>query len=123
MGTSLWHREEVVREPALKGGVFAGPDMEARANFNAKYDATYDEEPTRLSSLAYDAVNIGAYIASAKEEDRIAQLTDNAGFYGVDGLIRFTEGGTPERGLAVSQIRNGRFVIIDPAPRTSDGAF
>ena len=123
MGTGLWHREEVVREPALKNGVFAGPDMEARQKFTGQYDATYGEEPSRLSSLAYDAVNIGAYIASVDPKDQTRALTEPAGFYGVDGLVRFTTSGTPERGLAVYQVRNGRFVVIDPAPKTSDGAF
>lgn len=123
MGTGLWHRDEVVREPALKNGVFAGPDMEARQEFNGRYDATYGEEPSRLSSLAYDAVNIGAYIASIEKRDQTRALTEPAGFYGVDGLVRFTAAGTPERGLAVYQVRNGRFVVIDPAPKTSDGAF
>jgi ABC-type branched-subunit amino acid transport system substrate-binding protein len=123
MGTGLWHRDEVVREPALKNGVFAGPDMEARQVFNGNYDATYGEEPSRLSSLAYDAVNIGAYIAGVEKKDQTEALTEPAGFYGVDGLVRFTPGGTPERGLAVYQVRNGRFVVIDPAPKTSDGAF
>ena len=123
MGTGLWHREEVVREPALKNGVFAGPDKEASQAFNGQYDATYGEEPSRLSSLAYDAVNIGAYIAGVEDKDQARALTDPAGFYGVDGLVRFTPNGTPERGLAVYQVRNGRFVVIDPAPKTSDGAF
>lgn len=123
MGTGLWHRDEVVREPALKNGVFAGPDMDARQDFNDRYDATYGTDPSALSSLAYDAVNIGAYIASVEKKDQIRALTEPAGFYGVDGLIRFTPGGTPERGLAVYQVRNGRFVVIDPAPKTSDGAF
>ncbi|NNC35968.1 MAG: penicillin-binding protein activator [Hyphomonadaceae bacterium] len=123
MGTGLWHRDEVVREPALKNGVFAGPDMEARQEFNGRYDATYGAEPSRLSSLAYDAVNIGAYIASIDKRDQTRALTEPAGFYGVDGLVRFTASGTPERGLAVYQVRNGRFVVIDPAPKTSDGAF
>lgn len=123
MGTGLWHRDEVVREPALKGGVFAGPDTDARQAFNDRFDSTFGEEPTRLSSLAYDAVNIGAYIAAIEPEDQEENLTDAAGFYGVDGLVRFTESGAPERGLAIYQIRNGKFVIIDPAPRTGDGAF
>lgn len=123
MGTGLWHREEVVREPALKNGVFAGPDIEARQVFNGRYDATYGEEPSRLSSLAYDAVNIGAYIVGVAKKDQAKAFTEPAGFYGVDGLVRFTTGGTPERGLAVYQVRNGRFIVIDPAPKTSDGAF
>ena len=123
MGTGLWHKDEVVKEPALNGGIFAGPDLDARKNFNASYDAKYAQEPSRLASLAYDGVNIGAYIAGSPREQRYELLTDPAGFFGVDGLVQFKEDGTTRRGLAVYQIRNGRFVIIDPAPKTSDGAF
>jgi len=46
---------------------------------------------------------------------------DPNGFYGVDGLVQFGPDGTPNRGLAIYQIRNGRFVIIDEAPKTVVG--
>jgi hypothetical protein len=39
----------------------------------------------------------------------------------VDGLVQFGPDGTPNRGLAVYQIKNGRFVIIDEAPKTVVG--
>jgi len=38
------------------------------------------------------------------------------GFYGVDGLFRFREDGTIERGLAVYTVRGGAFRVLDPAP-------
>ncbi len=123
MGTGLWNREEVVREPSLNGGIFAGPDMEGKKAFNANYDAVYGEDPSRLSSLAYDGLNIAAFVTGGDKKDQRESLNDPAGFFGVDGLIRFSPAGAPERGLAVYQIKNGRFVIIDPAPRTTDGAF
>lgn len=120
MGTSRWYNDEVVREPALNGGIFAAPDFDARRAFTAQYDARYGEEPSRLATLAYDAVNIGAYAAASDPRQRKALLSDPAGFYGIDGLIRFAADGTPERGLAVYQVKNGRFVIIDPAPQSTD---
>lgn len=123
VGTGLWNREEVVREPAIRGGIFAGPDMAGKNAFSANYDAVYGVEPSRLASLAYDAVNIAAFVADGDLKNRQKRLTDPAGFFGVDGLVRFGKSGAPERGLAVYQIKNGRFVIIDPAPKTSDGAF
>ncbi len=123
MGTGLWNRDEAAKEPALAGGIFAGPDMEGRLVFNANYDASYAEDPSRLASLAFDAVNIAAFIAEADIGERRLRLIDPAGFFGVDGLIRFTPQGTPERGLAVYQIQRGRFVVISAAPKSTVGAF
>ncbi len=121
MGTSLWHRDETVREPALDGGIFAGPDREARQPFLDAYDRRYGEDAGRLASLAFDAVNVGAFVADGRADRRQSRIEDRQGFYGVDGLIQFDRDGTPNRGLAVYQIQNGRFVVIDPAPRTVTG--
>ena len=116
LGTSLWHKDEVVREPALNGGIFAAPDKMAQQNFLDLYDRQYGEEPSRLASLAYDAVNIGAVVADGTVETRQERVEDRRGFYGADGMIRWAEDGKPDRGLAIYQIQNGRFVIIEPAP-------
>ncbi|MBL4869378.1 MAG: penicillin-binding protein activator, partial [Robiginitomaculum sp.] len=121
VGTGLWNRGEVVREPALRGGIFAGPDQAEQQVFAANYDAVFGEEPSRLASLAYDGLNIAAFAASGDPKKRTARLTDDAGFFGADGLVRFNTNGRPERGLAIYQIKNGRFVIIDPAPKSTSG--
>lgn len=121
LGTGLWHREDTVREPALSGGVFAGPDQEPRDEFLTAFDRTYGEDPSRLASLAFDAVNFGVMIADGDPRGRRARVEDPQGFYGADGLVIFRADGTPNRGLAVYQIQNGRFRIIDPAPRVATG--
>jgi len=121
MGTSRWADPDTVREPALSRGIFAGPDKDARAPFEASYDRAYGEEPSDLASLAYDAVSFGAYVADGNPKSREARAEDPQGFYGVDGLVRFDADGRPERGLAVYQIRGGRFILLDPAPKTVQG--
>ena len=121
LGTGLWKNDETVREPALNGGIFAGPDQEAQRAFQDDYDRSYGEDPSRLASLAYDAVAVGAYVADGDPRGRRARAEDINGFYGADGLVRFNPDGTPDRGLAVYQIKNGRFVIIDPAPTRVQG--
>lgn len=121
LGTSKWQNEDTAREPALNGGIFAGPDEDVRQAFIRDYDRSYGEDPSKLASLAYDAVNVGAVIADGNPRSRLARAEDPRGFYGVDGLVKFNSDGTPDRGLAVFQIRNGRFVIIDPAPKTASG--
>ncbi|WP_409432841.1 penicillin-binding protein activator [Litorimonas sp. RW-G-Af-16] len=119
MGTSRWQDEDTVREPALAGGVFAGPDREARAAFDDNYDRTYGEDPSSLATLAYDAVVLGAYIADGDPKLRRQRAEDPNGFYGVDGLVSFDSDGKPNRGLAVYTIRNGQFRVLDPAPTTT----
>lgn len=121
LGTGLWKNDETVREPALNGGIFAAADQEAKRPFLDNYDRTYGDEASRLASLAYDAVAVGAYVADGDPRGRMDRAEDPNGFYGVDGLVQFNSNGTPNRGLAVYQIKNGRFVIIDPAPKTVVG--
>ena len=118
MGTSQWADPDTVREPALNRGIFAGPDKDTQQPFLDAYDRTYGETATTLASLAYDAVMVGAFVADGNPRERYARAENPQGFYGVDGLVSFDADGRPDRGLAVYQIRNGRFVVIDPAPRT-----
>ena len=117
MGTSQWADPDTVREPALNRGIFAGPDKDTQQPFLDAYDRTYGETATTLASLAYDAVMVGAFVADGNPRERYARAENPQGFYGVDGLVSFDADGRPDRGLAVYQIRNGRFVVIDPAPR------
>ena len=123
LGTGLWQREDTVREPALNNGIFAGPDESARQSFITHYDRSYGEDPSTLASLAYDAINVGAVVADGDPRARRARAEDPAGFFGADGFVRFNADGTPDRGLAVFQIRNGKFRIIDPAPKSAAGVL
>lgn len=117
MGTSRWDNQDTSREPALNGGVFAAADNEARQNFLEDYDRTYDQEPSSLASLAYDAVLLGGVVADGDPRARLDRVESPLGFYGTGGYIRFSPDGRPERGLAVYRILDGRFEVVDPAPR------
>ena len=119
LGTSRWQNVDTAREPALKNGVFAGPDEAPRKAFQDHYDRSYGEDPSTLASLAYDAINVGAVVADGNPNTRRMRAEDPAGFYGADGFVRFGPDGKPDRGLAVFQIKNGRYQIIEPAPKTA----
>lgn len=117
MGTSRWDDETIAREPALSGGVFAAADKDARASFVASYDRAYGAAPSGLASLAYDAVLLGSVVADGNPRGRIERTESPLGFYGTDGYLRFGPDGRPERGLAIYQIDQGRFITVEPAPR------
>ncbi len=118
LGTGLWNDEELLREPALRGGWFAGPDLSARERFDDSYEATYDSEPSRIASLAYDAMALAAHLDGGEAGFSLQAIEDIEGFYGADGLFRFQTDGMIERGLAIYEMRSRGFFEIEPAPQT-----
>jgi ABC-type branched-subunit amino acid transport system substrate-binding protein len=120
LGTGVWNDSRVLRLPQVQGAWFAAPD---NAGFNAlaqRYKAKFGSEPTRLATLAYDAVTLSGALARSPPPDRFSQraLTNVSGFNGADGVFRFRANGTNERGLAVMEIDNNAAIVISPAPRS-----
>ena len=118
LGTALWSDATVAREPALRGGWFAAADDAARSEFERNYRNAFSTAPTRLASLAHDAVALAARVAEDGDTRAYrARLEDGSGLQGADGFVRLHSDGTPDRGLAVFQITSGGIRVADPAPR------
>ena len=120
LGTGVWNDARVLKLPQMQGAWFSAPD---NSGFNAlaqRYKAKFNSEPTRLATLAYDAVTLAAALARNPAPDRFSEraLTSVSGFNGADGVFRFRADGTNERGLAVMQIEGGAAKVISPAPRS-----
>jgi ABC-type branched-subunit amino acid transport system substrate-binding protein len=124
LGTGLWDDVSVQREPMLANGWFAAPPPAAFRDFATHYRRTYGTNPPRIATLAYDAVSLVALLSSGKPYARFTDLalTDPSGFTGVDGLFRFRDNGSAERGLAILQVAPTGFTIVDPAPKTFPAA-
>lgn len=123
LGTGIWNDPRVMKLPALQGAWFAAPE---NAGFNAfadRYRAKFHSDPTRLATLAYDAVSLVAALARTQGAQRYAErvLTNASGFNGADGVFRFRPDGPDERGLAVMQIVNGAASVVSPAPHSFAG--
>ena len=106
MGTSAW-AGDAQREPTLAGGWYVTPDPAARTDFETRYQATFSREPTRLSSLAYDAVALAALLSRDRGSQGFTRraIENSEGFAGSDGLFRFRADGAIERGLAIMEVR------------------
>ena len=104
--------------PMLQAGWFAAPSPNAWQDFSARYRRTYGNAPPRLATLSYDAVSLVSLLSNGIPYRRFtdAALTDPNGFVGVDGIFRFRIDGGTDRGLAVLQVGEGGFNIVDPAP-------
>ena len=115
LGTGLWNTSEVWREPTLRGGVFPAPDPNVVNNFKTDVSNTKGDLKSELAPLGYDAAMM---IIAMQREDAVNRpsIEREDGFIGVNGLFRFREDGTVERGLSVLQVvGDGRVRIIDSA--------
>ncbi|HSS14156.1 MAG TPA: penicillin-binding protein activator, partial [Rhizomicrobium sp.] len=106
LGTGLWYDPALTKEGALEGGWFAAPAPHAQDAFDTKYRSIFDAQPPQLATLSYDAISLVALLAPGEPYHRFtrAALVDPNGFAGVDGIFRFKEDGTADRGLAILQV-------------------
>ncbi len=118
LGTGLWNDPDLLREPALHGGWFAGPDLDARTAFETAYETNFGSEPSRIASLAYDAMSLAAHLDGGERGFTREAIEEDQGFLGADGLFRFRETGLIERGLAIYEMRSRGLREIEPAPLT-----
>jgi ABC-type branched-subunit amino acid transport system substrate-binding protein len=118
LGTSSWDYPAVGREAALAGAWFPGPDPAGWRSFSERFASTFGTAPPRIASVAYDAVGIAIGLSANPKGARYnaANLTRSNGFSGVDGVVRFTESGVSERGLAILEVQQFGSAVIDAAP-------
>jgi hypothetical protein len=119
LGTGVWNDARVFRVPQLQGGWFAAPDSAGFNAFAQRYQQRFGGAPTRTATLSYTALTLAAALVRTQGAQRFSEtvLTNPSGFDGVDGLFRFRQDGTIERGLAVLEVRNGTAVAVAAAPR------
>ena len=120
LGTGLWDDQRISASAGLDGGWYAAPDGAGYRAFAERYRTRYKQEPGRTATLAYDAVALIAALVKTQGTQRFSQtvLTNPSGFTGIDGLFRFRQDGTNERGLAVMKVTATGAQIISPPPKS-----
>ena len=120
LGTGVWNDPRVEKLAPLQGAWFAAPENAGYAAFARRYKTKYGSDPTRIATLAYDAVSLVAALARTQGGQRFADttLTNGSGFNGADGVFRFKADGLNQRGFAVLQINGETATTLSPAPRS-----
>lgn len=119
LGTGIWNDARAFQIAGLNGGWFAAPDAAGFNAFAGRYRARFNTDPTRIATLAYDAVSLAAALVRTQGAQRFSDqvLTNASGFAGADGVFRFRPDGLNERALSVLEIRNGSATTVSAAPR------
>jgi ABC-type branched-subunit amino acid transport system substrate-binding protein len=124
LGTGLWEDSRIYADRQLDGAWFAAPEQAGYRNFAGRYRARYGQDPVRTATLAYDAVALVAALVKTQGTQRFTQqvLTNPSGFAGIDGVFRFHNDGTNERGLAVMRVTPSGPHVVSPAPKSFEPA-
>lgn len=123
ISTGIWNDPRVHAAGVLDGAWYAAPD---NSRFNAlagRYQSQFGAAPTRIATLAYDAVTLASALTQNFGTQRFSEatLTNTNGFSGQDGVFRFRQNGLNDRGLAVFEIRSGSARPIASPPTTFVG--
>lgn len=120
LGTGQWIDQDTRQMPALQGAWFVAPSVSGFEKFTNLYFHAYKKYPLRLSSLAFDAVQMVAALSKNTKAENpfvLPLFCKERGFLGIDGLFRLNENGDTERGLAIYTILNDQIVTLESAPR------
>ena len=121
LGTGLWDDPETQKLPNLYGAWFASSPPERYQEFEKHFFATYAYKPERRASLSYDATAliINLALGSSGKGFPKEMILDQVGFNGpANGIFRFHDDGTIERGLSILMITGTGFKTVEPAPTT-----
>jgi branched-chain amino acid transport system substrate-binding protein len=120
LGTQLWDDPKIFSNPLLEGGLYPAPDPAGFRAFADRYRNRYHQDPPRPAALAYDAVALIAALVKTQGSQRITNevLTNPSGFAGIDGVFRFRNDGTNQRGLAILRVTPSGGQVTAPASRT-----
>lgn len=117
IGSGQWDDVSSTQNAYLTGGWFASFNPAQHAVFEDNFKQQYGYTPIRIASLAYDAVALSYNILNQPEGGTFSKeaLTNPRGFAGTDGIFRLQTNGIAERRLAVLQVEDGHFQILEPA--------
>ena len=116
IGISSWEDDNILREPALEGGVFTTTSNQNQKNIKNIYETNFKKDMLNISMIAYDIV---ALLNAVIEKDKLNKdlLLNEEGYIGLRGLFRLTEIGIVERVFQVKKITRKKFITIDSEPK------
>jgi ABC-type branched-subunit amino acid transport system substrate-binding protein len=123
LGSGLWDDPSVAAAQVLQGGAYPAPDPAGYRAFVQRYRKRFNQDPVRTATLSYDAVALVAALVKTHGAQRFSEetLTAGSGFAGIDGIFRFRQDGTNERGLAVMRVAPSGGQPIAPSPKSFGG--
>lgn len=113
LGTSLWDLARLNNEAVFTKSLYPTLTKSPDNVFANQYYMTFNEKPSSLYTLAYDAINIANQLAEGGHEQINENITSISGFNGLNGKIRFFKNGANQHSLDIIQIVPSGNVVVD----------
>ena len=117
LGTSVWEGSRLNNEAAINKSLYPSVSRPLAGQFAGQYYAVFNENPSSLYTLAYDAVGIADRLARLHSENLNEDITAEAGFGGINGRVRFFNDGTNQHSLDVVEVRPEGNIAVDSGSR------
>ena len=107
-----WFDETFFNENALQNLYFPSIDFDNLKKFEKKYSDTFEEKPSQVSILAYDALGLIYYCwFNNNTQFKTEQLYNKSGFKGLHG--KFTiEGNLSKHHLEIYKVFEKKFIRV-----------
>ena len=118
LGTEQWNNKFLSKIKDISGGCFTAPMQKEKLLFIEHYKNIFHDIPHRIALLSYDAILMIASLIKLYKNNpfQYKNIIRKQGFWGNQGLFRFTIEGTIERGIAIFRInKDGLLKLIIPA--------
>lgn len=112
LGTSIWNKDAVVKEPGLDNSVFVSLDKSKVKVFNELYLDSFKKRPHPIAIYAFDTIGL----ISSLDKNNLLINKENIlslkGFNGLSGKFQFKKNGEISRSLMLYRIKNEKIINI-----------
>lgn len=113
LGSSMWEAGISSRETSLQQSIYPALTKSNSSNFVAQYYSMFNEKPSSLYTLAYDAVIIADKLSKAQSQNYTDDITAIGGFKGLNGKVRFFDDGSNQHSLDIISVSSQGNKVID----------
>ncbi len=117
LGTSIWGASKLNNETTFIKSVYPSLTKPQTNAFANQYYSVFNEKPSSLYTLAYDAVNIANQLAKLDKDDINENITNESGFHTLNGKLRLFKDGTNQHSLDIIEIRPSGNLVADNGDR------
>jgi len=112
LGTSIWDKDVVIKEPGLNNAVFVSLDKSKVSIFNKIYKDYFNKKPHPIAVYAFDTIGL---ISSLDKNNLLINkknILSLDGFNGLSGEFKFKKNGEIIRSLILYRIKNENIINI-----------
>lgn len=117
LGTSVWDASKLNNEASIAKSLYSAASKPKNNAFANQYYTVFNEKPSSLYTLAYDAVGIAHQLSRYSKTNINENITDEGGFNSLNGKVRFFKDGTNQHSLDIVEIMPSGNIVVDSGNR------